>query len=151
MVGDGDERSSCESLATTLGVAGRIEWTGPIARPAALRQLADCDLLVSPHVPLPDQPFFGSPTKIFEYMALSRPIVASRLGQIGDVLEDRVTARLVTPGDVGELAEVTLEVLKSEDQGRALGRAARREAEAHHTWDQRARSVLDHLKDNQND
>lgn len=146
MVGDGDERGACESLADTLGVARRIEWTGAISRPAALCRLAACDVLVSPHVPLPDQPFFGSPTKIFEYMALGRPIVASRLAQIGDVLEDGVTARLVTPGEVHELSDAILEVLDSEDQGLALGQAARLEAESRHTWDDRARSVLEHLE-----
>jgi glycosyltransferase involved in cell wall biosynthesis len=146
MVGEGDERGACESLADSLGVAERIEWTGAITRPAALRRLAACDLLVSPHVPLPDQPFFGSPTKIFEYMALGRPIVASRLAQIGDVLEDGVTARLVTPGELDELSAAILEVLDSEDQGLALGRAARLEAESSHTWDDRARSVLERLE-----
>jgi glycosyltransferase involved in cell wall biosynthesis len=145
MIGDGDERGSCESLAASLGVADRVEWTGAIPRPDALRRLSACDVLVSPHVPLPGHAFFGSPTKIFEYMALARPIVASRLGQLGDVLEDGVTARLVTPGDVDELSGVILEVLESEDCRAQLGRAARHEAELHHTWDRRARTVLDQL------
>jgi len=44
------------------------------------------DILLSPHVPLEDgkRPFFGSPTKLFEYMAMGNGIVASRLGQIGE-------------------------------------------------------------------
>ena len=47
-----------------------------------------CDILVSPHVPLDaGAEFFGSPTKLFEYMAMGKGIVASRLGQIGEVLQ----------------------------------------------------------------
>ena len=145
MVGDGDERGACENLADGLGVSDRIEFTGAISRPETLRRLAGCDLLLSPHVPLPDTPFFGSPTKLFEYMALDRPIVASRLAQIGEVLQDGVTARLVTPGVLEELVDAIREVLDSEDQGRALGHAARRDAESNHTWEDRARSVLEHL------
>lgn len=145
MVGDGEERIACESLAESLGVAERIEWTGVLPRRAALRRLAECDVLLSPHTPLPDQPFFGSPTKIFEYMALSRPIVASCLGQLGQVLEDGVTARLVTPGDVEELAGAVTEILGSSDRGSALGDAARRAVARSHTWDQRGRVILERL------
>ncbi len=145
MVGDGEQRLACESLAESLGVAERIEWTGVLPRSAALRRLAECDILLSPHTPLPNQPFFGSPTKIFEYMALARPIVASRLGQLGEVLEDRVTARLVTPGDVEEFAGAVTEILGSPDRGSALGDAARRAVAQRHTWNQRGRVILERL------
>ncbi len=49
--------------------------------------------------------FFGSPTKLFEYMAMGKGIVASRLDQLAEVLEHDQTAWLVTPGDVEELAD----------------------------------------------
>jgi glycosyltransferase involved in cell wall biosynthesis len=145
MVGDGKERAACEAVARSRGVAGRIEWTGGVSRAAALRKLAECDVLVSPHTPLRDQPFFGSPTKIFEYMALGKTIVASRLGQIGDVLEHEVTALLVTPGDVHEVVAAIDRILGSPDRGLSLGEAARREAASEHTWDDRARAILSRL------
>jgi glycosyltransferase involved in cell wall biosynthesis len=146
MVGDGLGRPSCEELARSLGVSDRVEWTGALPREFALRTLARCDVLVSPHTPLPGQPFFGSPTKLFEYMALGRPIVASRLGQIGEILDDGVTARLVTPGDVDDLVQGILSVLRLPDRGRRLGEAARREAVSNHTWDSRARVLLARLE-----
>jgi glycosyltransferase involved in cell wall biosynthesis len=145
MVGDGDERPACQTLSRELGVDDRIEWTGALVHDRALSTLAGCDLLVSPHTPLDGRPFFGSPTKLFEYMALARPIVASDLEQIGEVLRNGVTARLVTPGDVDELAQAILEVLRSRDRGRALAEAARREVEARHTWDERARELVRRL------
>ena len=49
--------------------------------------------------------FFGSPTKLFEYMAMGKGIVASRLGQIGEVLADEETALLVEPGNARELSK----------------------------------------------
>ncbi len=146
MIGDGAERARCEQLASSLGVLERIEWTGTLPHARALERLRACDVLASPHTPLPGEPFFGSPTKLFEYMALARPIVASSLEQIGEVLEDGRTARLVPPGDASALAATIREVLDSPDRGESLARNARAEAEAHHGWERRAASVLAALR-----
>jgi glycosyltransferase involved in cell wall biosynthesis len=143
MIGDGRERGRCQRLADELGVADRVIWQGKTPHDRALRLLRDCDVLASPHVELAGgEPFFGSPTKIFEYMALSRPIVASRLGQIGEVLEHNRTALLVTPGDERELAEATSVLLEDRMQGERLAAAARLEVESAHTWDHRATAIL---------
>lgn len=146
MIGDGPRLAASRSLAERLGVADRIEWTGILPHDEVVRRLAGCDVLASPHIPLEGgEPFFGSPTKLFEYMAIGRPIVASALEQIGEVLEDGRTARLTRPGDPEDLAQGLGGVLAREDRGRALGDAARREALAHHTWERRARAILDAL------
>lgn len=145
MIGEGSERAPCQALGERLGLANRIEWTGVIPHREALRRLSACDVLVSPQTPLPGQAYFMSPIKVFEYMALGRPIVASRLGQMGEMLVDGVTARLVTPGDVQELSSAILEVLRSADRGQALAEAARQEVETSHTWDHRAQVVLERL------
>jgi glycosyltransferase involved in cell wall biosynthesis len=145
MVGDGPERGACQALAREHGVDERIEWAGALPHADAIRRLALCEVLVSPHVPLEGQAFFGSPTKLFEYMALGRPIVASGLEQLAEVLEDGVTARLVRPGDAKDLARGIAAVLALPDRGRELGLAARREAETRHTWALRARSILERL------
>lgn len=146
MIGDGIERLRCRSLADELGVGSRIEWLGVLPHDQALRSLAACDVLASPHVPLQDRPFFGSPTKLFEYMAIGKPIIASRLEQIAEILEDGATAVLVEPGEPRQLAQGLAGVLAAPDRGRALGQAARREASRSHTWDHRARAILDGLE-----
>lgn len=147
LIGDGAQRPRCESLARELGVEGRIEWTGSLPHSEAVRRLAACDLLASPHVQMQERPFFGSPTKVFEYMAIGRPIVASRLEQIGEILDHDRTAVLVAPGDAEDLARGIEAVLDRPDRGLELGLAARREAENQHTWDARVRAVLASLGD----
>jgi O-antigen/teichoic acid export membrane protein/glycosyltransferase involved in cell wall biosynthesis len=142
LVGHGRHQRDCAALARELGVAGRVRLAGALPHGDALRTLAACDVLVSPHVPIPGQPFFGSPTKLFEYMALGRPIVASRLGQLAEVLEDGHTAVLVEPGDPHALAGGIRHVLSLPDRGAELGAEARREAGRAHTWDHRAAAVL---------
>jgi glycosyltransferase involved in cell wall biosynthesis len=103
-----------------------------------------CDILLAPHVPLADgSEFFGSPTKIFEYMAMGKAIVASRLGQIGEVLTHESTALLVEPGEIDALRGAIMDFVGSSDLRTRLGANAREAAVRQHTWTHNARRVLD--------
>ena len=70
-------------MVSTTGCAG----SAGCRRHEGARLLKACDIYVSPHSShMVDSKFFGSPTKIFEYMAMAGGIVASDLEQIGEVL-----------------------------------------------------------------
>jgi glycosyltransferase involved in cell wall biosynthesis len=141
LVGSGSLHSPVEQQ---LEGDGRVIFTGAVGHERVPKLLDACDLLVAPHVPLADgSEFFGSPTKIFEYMAMGEGIVASRLGQIGEVLVDRETALLVEPGNVDELTSAIVELIQSEKLRVSLGRKAREVAERKHTWVHNARRVLE--------
>ena len=143
LVGTGKLREEVERIIHEAHATDRVIFTGPVEHKRVPAMLDACDVLVSPHVPLAgDTPFFGSPTKLFEYMAMGKGIVASRLGQIGDVLKDEETALLVEPGDVEELQRAILRMTSDADLRERLGRRAREEAVAHHTWAHNAGRVL---------
>jgi len=98
---------------------------------------------VAPHVPNSDgTPFFGSPTKLFEYMAMGKAIVASNMDQIGEVLENKRTALLVAPGDVNSLSYGIIELIQKEDLRNTLGRNAREEVIRKYTWEQNVQKLL---------
>ncbi len=124
--------------------SGQAIFTGAIPHQYVRAYLDAADILVSPHVPMPgNYPFFGSPTKLFEYMAMGKAIAASALDQIAEVLEDGKTALLVAPGDSVELV-AAIQHLAADPRLRAeLGRNARATALARHTWRQNAGRVLD--------
>jgi glycosyltransferase involved in cell wall biosynthesis len=147
MIGEGRERPACQRLAGELGVFDRVIWKGRTQHDEALRLLAGCDVLVAPTVGLATgEPFFGSPTKLFEYMALARPIVASRLGQISEILEHDHSAVLVTPGDEKELGKAIGSLLAEPARSRRLALEARRQVETAHTWDHRAAMIRSSLE-----
>ena len=135
IVGDGQVRRALEIQASNLRLNGSVHFVGqiPHAQVPEFLQMADVAVLPYPHLPVP---FYFSPIKLFEYMGAGKAIVASRAGQIAEVLRDGDTGRLVTPGSSAELAETLVQVLTSSDRGAALGARAR-EAAAHHTWEQR--------------
>lgn len=144
LVGSGSLHGEVERLLQAETASGRVIFTGTVAHERVPQLLDACDILVSPHVPLADgSDFFGSPTKIFEYMAMGKGIVASRLGQIGEVLSDEETALLVEPGNVKELASAIIKLIESPDLRQRLGRNARETAIQNHTWTRNAERVLE--------
>jgi glycosyltransferase involved in cell wall biosynthesis len=147
MIGTGP---TINSVKTTLADGGSMDatvFTGLVPQQEGAQYLAACDILVSPHVPNPDgSPFFGSPTKLFEYMAMGKAIVASNLEQIGEVLGDQKTAILVPPGDVDALAAAIARLVSDAALRRCLGAEARREAVARHTWRQHTQRIVDTLR-----
>ena len=138
-------------IVTFAGLRPQIETPG---------WLAASDVLLSPHVPNPDgSRFFGSPTKLFEYMAMARGIVASALEQIADVLQPAYRASdlprgataehaggrvaiVSAPGNVGELVAGIRFAVEHPDVRARLGTNARAAAQARYTWDAHVDAVL---------
>ncbi len=148
LVGAGRLRDEVERLVRSAGKAERVIFAGHVEHERVPALLDACDILLSPHVPLEDgSEFFGSPTKLFEYMSMGKGIIASRLGQIGDVLANEETALLVEPGDAGQLADAILCLGRSRELRESLGAAARRVAVERHTWKHNAAHVLDSYRD----
>jgi len=143
LVGTGPLQAEMRAFLRDQEGTKRVIFTGIVPHGQVAAYLDAADILVSPHVPLPDgRPFFGSPTKLFEYMAMGKAIVASRLDQLAEVLTHNDTALLVTPGDVQQLAGAVRLLAHDENLRRRLGARAREAAIAHHTWRQNAARVL---------
>ncbi len=147
MIGDGARMPEVRRILRDGGVFDATAFTGLVPQEHGASHLAACDVLVSPHVPNPDgTPFFGSPTKLFEYMATARGIVASDLEQIGEVLEHGRTAWLVAPGDAAALADGIGRLVDDAALRGKLGDAARREVLTRYTWREHTHRTIDRLR-----
>lgn len=146
LVGDGLLHDEVREEIVARGMADRVELTGVLPHERAVEALAASDVLVSPHVPNPDgSRFFGSPTKLFEYMGLARPIVASDLEQIGDVVEHERTGLLCPPGDAEAAAAAVVRLLGDPALRERLAAAALEAAQSRYSWSAHARRILDAL------
>ena len=147
MIGDGVKMGEVTAALDATGVRDLTVLTGIVPQADGPRYLAACDILASPHVPnLDGTPFFGSPTKLFEYMAMGKGIVASDLDQVGEILEHGRAAQMAVPGSVASLVE-GLQVL-IDDSGRRLqlGAEARRLAVERHSWREHTRRIIEALQ-----
>jgi glycosyltransferase involved in cell wall biosynthesis len=146
MIGDGATMPLVKEKLKQFDAMGNCILTGLIPQEMGPEHLAACDILVASHKPNPDStPFFGSPTKLFEYMAMGKGIVASDLGQIGDVLQHDNTAWMVKPGDVESLMLGLKILIDDERRRRRLGQSARQEVIAKYTWREHTRKIVEKL------
>ncbi len=130
--GDGPERESVEAELTEAGAGKSVIFAGPLVPEQVPSLLTSFDAAVAPYPQNGD--FYFSPLKMYEYMASGRPVVASAIGQIPDVIEDEVNGLLCDPGDARSFAEAFSRLRASPELCARLGNAARQTILDAHTW-----------------
>lgn len=128
------------ALVDDLQIQDRVHITGLVPADQVAAHLAPASVLVLPNVPSAISDRYTSPLKLFEYLWLARPIVASDLAAVREVLTDGATALLVPPGEPAPLAQAIARVLADPALAATLGAAARRLAPGF-TWAARAARV----------
>lgn len=137
LVGDGPLRAALSAQAATLGIAGRVIFTGPLPHAAIPAHFAAMDISVVPH-----SNEYRSPIKLFESMARARATVAPRTEPIAQIITDGVNGLLFDPQDPGSLRAALQRLIASPTLRATLGAAARASIREHHTWDRNAQAVL---------
>lgn len=139
VVGDGPMAGLLRDLEYEL--PGQVTVVGavhPAEVPSFIRAM---DVAVAPYPP--QERFYFSPLKVLEYMATGRAVVASRIGQLAELIRDANTGLLVPPGDAAALAGAVRRLATDESLRRRLGAQAAVEARHAHTWAQRASEIVD--------
>jgi glycosyltransferase involved in cell wall biosynthesis len=131
-----------EALARQLDCATRVTFTGLLPPAAVATRLRECDVLTLPNPASALSSEFTSPLKLFEYMAAGRPIVASGLPAIREVLRDGENAVLVAPGDPQALVAGIERIRQDAGFGERLARQARADVRQF-TWARRAERLED--------
>ena len=125
------------ALAGRLDLGSRVTFAGLLDPPLVRAALATASVLALPNPESAISTRFTSPLKLFEYMAAGRPIVASDLPAIREVLTPDVDAVLVKPGDPAALAAGIRRVLGDPAFASRLAGAAFARVRTF-TWDRRA-------------
>jgi glycosyltransferase involved in cell wall biosynthesis len=140
IVGDGPERQRLVDDLSQRGLLEATHLTGAVGPGEVPGLLASMDVAVAPYPEL--RHFYFSPLKVYEYMAAARPVLASRIGQLAELIDDGVNGLLCPPGDAAALAGA-LERLRQDSQLRdRLARAARAQVLREHTWTAVVRRIL---------
>ena len=139
IVGHGPEKEQLDRDIGARDLGARVRFTGAIPPESVPEMLASMDVAVAPYPALSQ--FYLSPLKLYEYMAAGLPIVASRIGQIEEVIQHGKTGMLVPPGDATAMAHSVVELYR-QPQLRGLLGAAAQAAVQEHTWDNAVAAIF---------
>ncbi len=132
IVGYGDLRGPLEDQAQRLGLAARVRFAGQLERRRAAAYLAAADVFA---LPIVREGVDGLPNVLLEAMGTGRPVVASRVAGVPDVIDDGVHGIIVPERDPVALATAILRLIRDRPFAERLGRAARARVEQELTWE----------------
>lgn len=117
LVGDGDDRAHLEKLAAPLG--GAVTFAGYLSQGEVARALAGSDALVLPSFAE------GLPVVLMEALASARPVIATQVAGVSELVKDGVNGFVVPPGDADSLARRIGELADDPALRNRMGEAGR--------------------------
>jgi glycosyltransferase involved in cell wall biosynthesis len=141
MVGDGKYLTEYKAVAAAIGLDGHITWTGLVVDPIKDGVFAATDIYWQPSR---WEEAFG--LSIAEAMAAGKPVIATRVGGIPELVEDGITGILVARGDTASLANSVVVLARDRELRERLGRAAKCRTEVHFNVTQNVSILLDLYK-----
>ncbi len=137
--GGGAKEKELKSFVRQNGYEDRVAFTGFVNPEQVHIYLQAMDIALAPYPPM--EFFYYSPVKMFDYMAHGKPIVASRLGQLAEILVHERTALLCDPSRPDEFVNAILRLAGDKELRQRLGTNARAEYTASHQWIDRAQAL----------
>jgi glycosyltransferase involved in cell wall biosynthesis len=131
MVGDGPRRAEVQSLAEAMGLERQVVFVGFVADVAPVVGAMDVVVLASFAE--------GTPVSLLEAMSMGKPIVASAVGGVPELIGANETGRLVPARSASDLVHALDELLSDEPKRHSLGRAGRRRVEKAYSLEAMAR------------
>ena len=109
--------------------------------------LAACDIVAMPFPWTPHYAYHMSPLKLFEYMAAEKPILATRLPSVMEVLADGENAVLAEPDNPRELAHGIRRIIEDKEFSQRISVRARQDV-SKYTWEKRAQKIVCFIVEN---
>ncbi len=116
------------ALIKELGLENRIYYHGPVDSNRAVCIMKNASLLVLPR-PDSHQAKGGFPTKLGEYLATGNPVCATRVGEIPDYLEDRISVYFSEPGSHEDFSKAMRDALSNPQMANCVGKKGKEVAE----------------------
>jgi glycosyltransferase involved in cell wall biosynthesis len=126
-----DDRAWLDAEIERLGLKGSVQYLGELPSEQVWEQIQESDCCVHPFSA--DHLSYVYPVKVFEYLALERPVVASRLEGISAIIEDGKNGLLANPGDADDWARALITLASDVSLRKKLMRNARSSIERY-SW-----------------
>lgn len=141
LVGDGAQRKYIQKLSRDLGIEKRVIFTGLIKHQDISKYINLMDICIIPH-----SNEYRSPIKLFEYMAMAKPVIAPDLEPIRAVIADGENGLLFQQGDVADFSSAVISIVSDKEKIKSIGNNARQTIVDNYTWEKNARLVIEIYK-----
>ena len=141
VIGEGPESARLQQLASEFP-PGTVSMLGAQPSSAVLENFSLANLVVVPSVPADGGRSEGIPVVLMEALSLARPVIASRLSGIPELVEDGVTGLLIEPGDVQQLASAIGRVMDDYDEALRRGRSGKERVVTEYNIKENAEQLL---------
>lgn len=124
-------------LSSSLGIASRVIFTGFVDNVTLQKLYSVCDIYVCP------SRLEGFGLTILDAMAAGKPVVATRVGAIPELIEQGKNGFLAQDNNETELATAIIQILDSSSHAEAMGENNRKKAQMHYSWEIAGRRVAE--------
>jgi glycosyltransferase involved in cell wall biosynthesis len=147
IVGDGVMRDKLMEIASEIGLSDKFIFTGRVPYENVPVYINAADVCVAPFIKERNSKIGLSALKTYEYLACGKPIVASSISGVKDLIDLSGGGISVPPEDPGELASAVIKLISDEKTRTTMGEQGRKYVVKNHSWDGVARKILDICND----
>lgn len=147
IVGDGVMKDRLMEIASELRLSDKFIFTGRIPYEKVPLYINASDICVAPFIEERNSKIGLSALKTYEYLACGKPIVASGIPGVKDLIESSGGGISVTPENPGELADAIVKLISNGESRRLMGEKGRSYVLKNHSWDGVARKVMNICND----
>jgi len=142
LVGDGPELENLRRQADALRLNADVHFSGRVDWQDTPACIAGFDIGFSGQIGTETGDWYGSPIKIYEFLAMRKPVIASAFEDARRVIVDGRTGYLFSPGDLSALRDSLQTAFKEKEKWPEMGWLARNEIERSCSWTERVRSMI---------
>jgi len=147
VVGDGVMKDKLIEMATELELSDKFVFTGRVPYESVPLYINASDICVAPFIMERNSKIGLSALKTYEYLACGKPIVASSIPGVKDLIESSGGGISVTPENPEEFAAAVVKLLSDKNTRTLMGEKGRKYVLKNHSWNGVARKILDICND----
>lgn len=143
ILGDGIMKNDWIQLTQKLKVSDRFIFTGNVPYNEVPLYINSSDICVAPFIKKRNDKIGLSPLKMYEYMACGKPVIASRISGVSELLNKSNSGILVTPEKPEEIAYALIELFENTELRKQMGINAHKYIDKNHSWESVVKKVAD--------
>ena len=143
IVGDGRIKRELISMTEKMDVSANFIFTGAVPYKSVPLCINVSDVCIAPFIRTRNDRLGLSPIKIYEYLACGKPVVASNIKGVGDLLDNSNSGIVVTPEDPTELANAIIKLCKDGQLRKKMGNNGRELVVNNYSWGITAKKTIE--------